>query len=112
MDLGNSISSHNSVREQRRKRALEEHQRLSRLFREDRFAFERQRREAIKNLIESAPDPEVRKRLWELQARWDQRMKAAGSAQNRLALAKVLFWDHVLNKWMPKLQEFSSGHAE
>ncbi|RLB42107.1 MAG: hypothetical protein DRH12_06505 [Deltaproteobacteria bacterium] len=94
-----------------RERALEEHARLSRLYREDRFAFERWRLDTIKRLIQSAPDPGLRKKLWELQARWDQRMNSAGP-HNRLVLAKALFWDHVLNRWLPTLQEFSSGHTK
>ena len=95
-------------REIRRKKALEEHRKMSRLFRENRFAFERQRRESIKSLIESAPDPKLRKRLWEIQARWDQTMRSAGSPHNRLVLAKTLFWDYVLNKWLPTLTHFAN----
>lgn len=92
-------------REIRRKKALEEHRRMSRLFRENRFEFERQRREAIKSLIESAPNPELRKRLWEMQARWDQRMQSAGSSHNRLILAEAFFWDFVVNQWLPTLTQ-------
>lgn len=99
-------------RETRRKKALEEHRRLSRLFRENRFAFERQRRDAIRELIESAPDPELRERLWQMQKRWDQRMNSAGSPHNRLVLAKAFFWDHVINHWVPALTAVSDSIAQ
>ncbi len=99
-------------KEVRRKKALEEHKRLSRLFREDRFAFERHRRHAIKNLIESAPDPELREKLWQMQEQWDQRMKSAGSPHNRFVLAKALFWDHVINRWLPALRDAADSMAQ
>jgi len=99
-------------REIRRKKALEEHRRMSSLFRENRFAFERQRREAIKKLIESVPDPGLQKRLWETQARWDRIMKSAGSPHNRFVLAKALFWDHVINNWVPALTAVADSTAE
>jgi len=93
-------------REQRRKKALEEHQRLHRLFKEDRFAFEKWRKQAIRDLIESAPDSELRAKLWKQQKEWDRKMKGAGSPQNRFVLAKTFFWAHFFEKWMPAIEEF------
>ncbi|RJR40751.1 MAG: DUF3135 domain-containing protein [Desulfobacteraceae bacterium] len=94
-------------REKRRDEALKNHERLSRLFKEDRLSFERERRNAIKELIESAPNEEQKKRLWDLQNSWDKKMKGAGSAHNRMVLAKVIFWDHFHNVWNPEIQKFN-----
>jgi len=105
MDKGTLLQEQ---REARRKRALEEHKKMSRLFREDRFEFERKRRKAIRELIDSAPDPELRRKLWEMQERWDQRMQSAGSPHNRLVLARAFFWDHVVNEWLPSLNKFAA----
>ena len=99
-------------REVQRKRALEEHKRMTRLFREDRFEFERQRREAVSKLIESAPDPQLRRKLWDMQERWEQRMQSAGSPHNRLVLARAFFWDHVVNHWLPALNQFAASLKE
>ncbi len=93
-------------REERRQKALKEHQRLHRLFKENRFAFEKWRQQAIKDLIESAPDPQLRAKLWKQQEEWDRRMKGAGSHQNRFVLAKTFFWAHFFEKWMPAIEEF------
>jgi hypothetical protein len=95
-------------REKRRKESLENHERLSRLFREDRLSFERERRKAIRELIDSAPDEEQKKRLWDLQNSWDKKMKGAGSAHNRFVLAQVFFWDHFHNVWNPEIQKLNS----
>lgn len=94
-------------REKRRNESLENHERLSRLFREDRLSFERERRDAIRELIDSAPDEEQRKRLWDLQNSWDKKMKGAGSPHNRLVLAQLFFWDHFHNVWNPEIQKFN-----
>ncbi len=93
-------------REERRRKALEQHERLHRLFKEDRFAFERWRRQAIEEVINSAPDPELRAKLWKQQEDWERRMKNAGTPQNRLVLAKTFFWAHFFEKWMPAIEEF------
>ncbi len=94
-------------KELRRKEYLETHERLSRLFREDRFSFERERKNAIKALIDSVPDEEQRKRLWDLQNALDKRMKGAGSAHNRFVLAQTFFWEHFHEVWNPAIQDFN-----
>jgi hypothetical protein len=91
----------------RSEEALVEHARLSKLFREDRFSFERERREQIKALIDSVPDEKQRERLWELQKAWDKRMKGAGSAHNRWVFCQTFFWEHFHEVWNPAIQGFN-----
>ena len=92
-------------KEEREKAALKEHQRLSRLFKEDRFRFELERREMIAEVINSAPDEEQREKLRALQATWDRRMKSAGSAHNRYVLAQSFFWEHFHEQWHPAIRK-------
>lgn len=99
-------------REEREAAALENHRRLHRLFVEDRLAFERERKRAIDDLINSVEEEGQRERLRDLQALWDKRMKHAGSPHNRFVLAQTFFWDHLLNNWLPavrQLHEAASG---
>ena len=83
---------------------IEEHERLSKLFRENRFMFELERKKAIKGVIDSAPE-EQREALLALQAKIDKRMKGAGSKENRLVLMQDMFWDHFMNVWKPAIDE-------
>lgn len=92
-------------RENRRQEALERHHWLSRLFREDRLAFERERKRMIEETIESADDVEMRGRLMSLQDDWNRRMRGAGSCHNRLVLAKAFFWDHFHRVWHPGIEK-------
>jgi hypothetical protein len=91
-----------------RRDSLEEHARLSKLFRDDRFAFENERKRRIEELINSAGDDEVRRdRLRALQNSWDRKMKNAGSRHNRFVLAQSLFWDHVYEVWQRALRQLT-----
>jgi hypothetical protein len=92
-------------REEREKASLENHRRLSRLFREDRLAFERERKRRILEVIESANDEALKGKLLDLQARWDKRMRGAGSEHNRFVLAQTFFWDHFHTTWKPAMDE-------
>jgi hypothetical protein len=92
-------------KEEREKAALMEHERLSTLFREDRFRFELERKEMIAHAIASAPNEELREKLRSMQATWDRRMKSAGSAHNRYVLAQSFFWEHFHEKWHPAIKE-------
>ncbi|MBN1106498.1 MAG: DUF3135 domain-containing protein [Deltaproteobacteria bacterium] len=94
-------------KEKRRKEALQRHESLHRLFKDDRLSFERERRDAIHELINSVEDEDTRKRLWDLQNRWDKRMKGAGSAHNRLVLAQTFFWEHFHEVWTPGIQKLN-----
>ena len=88
------------------KEALKEHARLSRLFKEDRFAFERERKRMIDEIINSAKDEEERNRLHALQDSWDKKMRNAGSKYNRFILSQTLFWEHFYEVWQPALEPF------
>jgi len=95
-------------KEQREKNALEKHARLTRLFQEDRFAFERERKEMINQVISSAKDEEMRAKLRAVQEAWDKTMKHAGSGHNRFILAQKLFWEHFHYTWQPGIQKFNA----
>ena len=90
-----------------RKRAVEEHSRLSKLFREDRLSFERERKRMIDEVIHRAKNEEQRERLRNMQKSWDNKMKKAGSEHNRFVIAQHLFWKHVDEVWNPSIQDFS-----
>jgi hypothetical protein len=87
--------------------ALIEHERLNRLFTDNRFAFELEKRRLINQIINSARSESEKEKLRAIQDAWDNRMKMAGSKQNRLALARHLFFDHVENIWNPTINECS-----
>ena len=101
------ISEWEKNRENREKAALAEHDRLHRLFRENRFAFELERKRKIEEVIARAGDEVQRRRLRELQASWDKKMRGAGSKSNRFILAQTFFWEHFHEKWQPALEEAS-----
>lgn len=94
-------------KEKREKESLEKHARLSKLFKEDRFAFERERKRMIDEIINSVEDEEQRNRLWALQESWDKKMKGAGSRHNRLVLSQTFFWEHFHEIWHPTIQKFN-----
>lgn len=94
-------------KEKRSQEALEKHARLHKLFREDRLAFERERRKEIREFISGVADETTRNRLLELQEAWDKRMRGAGCAHNRFVLAQTFFWDHFHNEWNPRIQELN-----
>jgi len=93
-------------KEKRERESLTEHERLARLFREDRFAFERERKRMIDDVINSARGELERERLRTLQASWDRKMKGAGSRHNRFVMAQSLFWDHFYGVWQPAMERF------
>ena len=94
-------------KEKRRKEALERHTRLSKLFKENRFAFERERKRMIDEVINSAEDEEQKNRLRAFQGSWDKKMRGAGSRDNRFVLAQTFFWDHFFETWTPAIQQFN-----
>ena len=102
-------------KEKRRKESLENHARLHRLFLENRFSFERERKRAVQELIDSVQDEEMKAKLLALQASWEKRMRGAGSAQNRFVLAQTFFWEHFHQVWNPTIQKLSlslNGRSE
>ncbi|MCF8061797.1 MAG: DUF3135 domain-containing protein [Deltaproteobacteria bacterium] len=96
-----------SEKEKREQEALERHSRLAKLFREDRFSFERERRRMIEEVIESAEDDDRKARLRAFQEGWNRRMKNAGSRQNRFVLARAFFWEHFHGVWQPAIEELN-----
>ena len=94
-------------RERRSEAALEEHSRLSKLFKEDRLSFEREKKRMTDEITNSAGNDEQKKRLRAIQESWDRKMRKAGSEHNRFVLAQHLFWEHFNNIWNPAIQEFS-----
>lgn len=95
-------------KERIRKEALDNHERLHKLFVENRLAFERQRKNAVDGLINSIEDPAKRARMRALQDSWDRKMKNAGSKENRFVLAQVFFWEHFHEVWQPAIKEFNA----
>jgi len=70
--MDGAVRDGHEEREQRRKASVERHGRLSRLFREDRLAFERERKRMIQEVLQSAEDPGQREKLCALQAAWEK----------------------------------------
>jgi hypothetical protein len=95
-------------KDKREKRTLEKHARLSRLYKEDRFAFEQERKRLIDEVISSAGDEKLRDRLRSFQESWDRKMKGAGSGHNRLVLAQRFFWEHFHETWQPNIQKLNA----
>lgn len=94
-------------KEKREKESREKHAYFSKLFKEDRFAFERERKRMIDEVIGSVEDEEQRNRLWTFQERWDKKMKSSGSKHNRFALAQSFFWEHFHETWHPAILKFN-----
>ena len=94
-------------KEQRENEAVEEHECLHKLFKENRFAFELERKRAIEKIINSARTEQEKEKLRALQAGWDNRLKNAGTKDNRFIMAQTMFWDHFNNVWTPAIQELN-----
>lgn len=94
-------------KEKREKEALKKHAMLSKLFKEDRFAFERERKRMIEEIISSVENEKQRKRLKALQESWDKKMRGAGSNHNRFIQAQTLFWEHFHETWHPSIVRFN-----
>jgi len=86
-------------------KALAEHERMSCLFRENRFLFERERQKAIEETINKVKKKRLRKELQERQAQWDNILKHAGSIQTRLVLMEMMFWDAINSEWLPAIEK-------
>lgn len=95
-------------REKRREESLRRHARLHDLFEKNRFAFELERKKMLDEFFASVEDEDRKSRLLAFQKTWDDRMKHAGSPQNRLVLAKFFFWRHFVEKWQPEIQRFQN----
>ncbi len=89
-----------------RKKWLKEHDRLARLFVEDRLSFERERKRRIERAINRSQTPGGKTSLRELQQNWDHILKHAGSPHNRFLLIQMLFWNQVRGVWGPALNSY------
>jgi len=94
-------------KEKRERASLERHARLSKLFKKDRLAFEREKKGMIDELINSVKDGEQRSRLQAFQNSWDKKMRGAGSSHNRFVLAQTFFWEHFHEVWNPAIQKYN-----
>ena len=91
----------------REKTSLEKHAKLSTLFKNDRLAFEQERKAMIDGLINSVEDGDQRKGLQAFQDSWDKKMRGAGSSHNRFVLAQTFFWEHFHEVWNPAIQKYN-----
>jgi hypothetical protein len=98
-----------SSKGEKRQKYLNEHDRLSNLFITNRFAFELERKRIIREAIdEMACSEEIKTRMRARQNKLDKTLKGIGSAENRFAMIQALLWHHVVNKWQPALQNYST----
>lgn len=81
-------------KEQIREEALENHKRLSDLFKKNRFMFELEAKKQVEDFINNAPE-EYRENLWKLHEQWKNTLKGAGSKHNRLVLASHMFNEQI-----------------
>ncbi|MEW6667520.1 MAG: DUF3135 domain-containing protein [Thermodesulfobacteriota bacterium] len=107
MEKWNSLAE----KQKREAAALKEHERLHRLFREDRLSFERERKRAIDSLINSVKDEAQRRSLREFQESWDRKMRGAGSKHNRFVLAQTFFWEHFNEVFLPAMRAFGADSS-
>ncbi len=98
-------------KEEREKKALEEHGRRSKLFKENRFMFEIERKKEIEALIKNAR-PECQEKLRKIQAEWDHTMKGAGNKHNRLILAEHMLMDYFHGTFVPAVNNTAGKKAE
>jgi hypothetical protein len=103
------MSNWSQEKEKREKGSLKRHARLSQLFRENRFAFELERKRMIAEVIDSVENKEQREQLLSFQASWDKKMKNAGSQHNRYVLAETFFWEHFHEKWHPTIKKLNNA---
>ncbi|HFC76991.1 MAG TPA: DUF3135 domain-containing protein [Candidatus Moranbacteria bacterium] len=97
------------AQKRRREEALEKHRYMAKLFREDRLAFERERKRLIREVINNAQSQELKEELTELQAVIDKRMKGAKNKYNRLIIIRMMLMDQVNQKFLPLLRGFQSA---
>jgi len=98
-------------KEKKEKKALEEHKRRSKLFKENRFMFEIERKKEIEALIKSAP-PEYQGKLRETQTEWDRTMKGAGNKHNRLVLAEYMLMNYFQGAFVPAVNNAAGKKAD
>ncbi len=90
---------------------LEQFNSWVRLYREDRFSFERERRRLIEENIAENHEKKVRDNLRAMQRDWDRILRGAGSGHNRFVMIQTIFWDHVVNVYLPVLRGCTLKHC-
>jgi hypothetical protein len=80
-----------------------EHEQMSKLFRENRFSFELERKKQISACINNARNQEKKEELQRIQNNLDRILNNSGSEYNRFVLMQMLFWDQVTGKYSPLL---------
>ena len=81
-----------------------EHDRLSALYRTDKFAFELERKRLIDTTIDSALCSDTYKaKLRHQQSEWNRMLKGIGSVENRFPLIQALLGHHLVNSWQSAL---------
>jgi tmRNA-binding protein len=86
-----------------KKEAEELHDKLSHLFKENRFLFELETRKLIEEAINFENDERQKEKLSNCQKNIERILKNAGSDHNRLVLMKMLFWETVNDRFRPLL---------
>lgn len=94
------------IEHDRKEKSLQDFDRLSRLFAEDRFSFEQERKRLIEDTINECKSAALRSLLWDLQYKLDTVLKHSCSEQNRFVLMKMFFWDHIHNVLIPSLSGY------
>ena len=90
-------------KEKIKEEALKNHEKMSTLFKNNRFMFEIETKKQIQEFIDNAP-LKHKKGLIELQKKWNTAMKGAGSKHNRLAIAQNILMDHIINNFQPAVE--------
>ena len=98
-----------SKQEERERICLEEHERLAKLFKENRFSYEQERKRLIEENIGMKPEENIRKNLTSFQQRIDKILSGAGSQHNRFVMIQTLFWNQIVNVWIPALDSCKQG---
>ncbi len=97
---------HKNEQEQLTAITTNDHDRLSALFQSDRLSFERVRKRLLEENIAAFPDVKTRVNLTLMQQRVEKILGGAGSEQNRFVMMQALFWEHVVNIWIPALNGY------
>jgi len=84
----------------------DEHEQMSRLFRENRFSFELERKKKISACINNAPNLKKKEELQEIQNNIDRILNNSGSEHNRFVLMQMFFWDQVKGQFNPRLKDY------
>jgi len=84
------------------------HERMSKLYKEDPEAFEKEQARMIEELILNAPD-HLQLKLRLAQAKWNKKIRNIGDMENRLSMAKAILMEQFLEVFNPTLQELAKG---